>query len=101
MAGAGSGEMLDGLRPNGQHSAAAPAEMRPIDRESDLQKTNDLERTGRGGRLECVVGRHGQLRKPVFKLDAGDPLIVTPVVSDHDQPVFEASCRDQDVSIAD
>jgi hypothetical protein len=44
---------------------------------------------------------HGQLRKPVFKLDDGDPLIVTLVVSDHNQPVFEAGCRDQNIGVAD
>ncbi len=52
-------------------------------------------------RLERGVGRHSQLRKPVFNLDTSDPLIVILVVGDHDQPMFEAGRRDQDVRVAD
>ena len=44
-------------RPNGQGLAAAPARTTSIDRESVCQNSNDLERTGRGGQLQPVVGR--------------------------------------------
>jgi len=37
--------------------AAAPARMTLISREIDPQKTDDLERTGRGGRLHALVRR--------------------------------------------
>ena len=43
--------------PNAPCSAAAPAAITSIDRESIRQKTSDLGRTGRGGQLEHVVRR--------------------------------------------
>ena len=42
---------------NAPCSAAGPAAITSIDQESIRQKTSDLERTGRGGQLEHVVGR--------------------------------------------
>lgn len=40
---------------NGQGLAAVPVRITPLNWESDLQKTYDLERTGRGVRLEALV----------------------------------------------
>ena len=48
--------MVLSARPTCCASAAAPAKVTLIDRESVRQKSYDLERPGRGGRLHALVG---------------------------------------------
>lgn len=61
--------LSDGARSGGAGrtacaSAAAPAGKASISRESIRQKTPDLERTGRGGRLHALVSRARSLAFP-------------------------------------
>ena len=91
-------------RPNGLRVSRAPASTASIGRESDPQKTNDLERPSRGGRLHALVGPPPQngarkgLINPVDDRDAVNLSKMAYITSDECRSIRQDNTGDEQIS---